>query len=259
MSEEGGSRRRVGERAIAASLLTLALLLHAGFISQSAAQPSKRESRQSADRWLEFDLPPDAGAITAFEVGYFRAGQSDPVYTFEVPRSQVQSTSEKTVRVRLSLGELTPGERFELRVRSIGGDRRGSWSEPSSELVVPDPATAVRSKPAKAPRLPRASRTAQSEIDADPELKARLTAAFPGVDLSKAAVGYTSVRDFAAALYASENLKIPFKDIRRLTVDQRWNLRKAIVTLRPKVDAKAESRRALSQSLELVKGTSARR
>jgi hypothetical protein len=256
---EGDQLRRSGKVPwVAAPLLTLALLLQSGFTPETAAQSPKRESHQAADRWLEFDLPDDATAITAFEVGYFRAGQSDPVYTFEVPRSQVQSTSERTVRVRLSLGDLSPGERFELRVRSIGGERRGSWSDPSGELVVPDPAPA-RPKPEKRPRTPRAARTAQTELDADPALKHRLTAAFPGVELSKAAVGYQSVRDLAAALYAASNLKIPFKDVRRLTVDERWNLRKAIVTLRPQVDAKAESRKALSQSLQLVKGTSERR
>jgi hypothetical protein len=245
-------------------LCVLALsALQGGLVEGAVGQSPAFPNQSTPVRWLVFDLPAGAPAITGFEVGYFRINDPMPAQTFDVPRSEVQTAGANRMRLGLTPPKFPADQLFIVRVRSIAGDRRGYWSEHAGILVGPEFTPAAppsrSTSNAKPRRPPGAARTAQSELDADPALKARLTAAFPAVDFTKAAAGYKSVVNLGADLYAASNLKISFNDVRRLTVDQRWNLRKAISTLRPRVDARAESRKALSQSRELVRGSSAGR
>lgn len=76
----------------------------------------------------------------------------------------------------------------------------------------------------------------------------RLAAIVPsGMSAEEACTGFKSVRECAAALHASQNLNIPFPDLKsRLTGGQR--LGPAIHGLKPGVNAKEEARKAEEQA-----------
>ena len=260
--QDSGARSRVlGTRFLLC--LVAVLSLQGGWVERAVGQSPASPNQSTPVRWLIFDLPAAAAAITGFEVGYFRINDPIPAQTFDVPRSQVETVGANRVRLGLTPPKLPADQRFIVRVRSIAGDRRGYWSEHAGILVGPEFTSAAppprSTSNARVRRPPGAVRTAQSDLESDPALRARLAAAFPRVDLAKAAVGYRTVRDLATVLYAASNLGIPFDELRRLTADERWNLRKAIATLRPRVDARAEARKAQSQSLELVRGSTPHR
>jgi hypothetical protein len=210
---------------------------------------------------LEFNVPAgDGSKITAVVVGYFVPGEKAPAFAFEVPRSQVVMPRAGVMRVPLIVSKLPPGQTYEVRLRTVVGRQRSAWSESSGTFKVPEdggaPATTAavpeastkRSKEKPTPRK-TSGRSAVTELKNNPELGGRLGKQFPGVDLGEAATGFRTVRDLGATLFVAANLKIPFQDLKRLTADKgNSDLRRAIATLKPDVDASAETQRALKQS-----------
>ena len=69
----------------------------------------------------------------------------------------------------------------------------------------------------------------------------------PGMTTQEACTGFKSVKECAAALHASQNLNIPFADLKgKVTGGQR--LGAAIHTLKPEANARAEVKRAEGQA-----------
>jgi hypothetical protein len=69
----------------------------------------------------------------------------------------------------------------------------------------------------------------------------------PGMTTQEACTGFKSVKECAAALHASQNLNIPFADLKgKVTGGQR--LGAAIHTLKPEANARAELKRAEGQA-----------
>jgi hypothetical protein len=69
----------------------------------------------------------------------------------------------------------------------------------------------------------------------------------PGMTTQEACTGFKSVKECATALHASQNLNIPFADLKgKLTGGQR--LGAAIHTLKPEANARAEVKRAEGQA-----------
>ena len=147
--------------------------------------------------------------------------------------------------------------------RTLSKRQRSGWSEPSGRFTVPEdggaPATAVgvpeasakrppdRPAAAKAPKA--GGRSALNELKNNPELSAKLSKQFPGVDPTAAAAGFRTVRDLGAALFLASNLDVPFPELKKLTADAgNRDFAKAIATLKPGVNAKAEEQKAIKQS-----------
>lgn len=228
--------------------------------AQSTTAPSG--PTQPAPRFLEFDMPGEASAITAFIVGYFVPGEKVPAFAFEVPRSGVEPTTPGSVRIPVIVGSLPAGQTYIIRLRTVAGGRQSAWSAPSGSFTVPPNAGSSLGKPVAATadrpgderaRRERPARSAVSALERDPELKKRLAKEFPDVDLVKAATGFRTVPDLATALFAASNLKVPFAEIKKLTAEAgNRNFQKAIAKLKPGADARAEARRARNQARQTL-------
>ena len=71
----------------------------------------------------------------------------------------------------------------------------------------------------------------------------------PGTDLRTAASGFRNLGDFVAAVHVSNNLQVPFADV-KVRMMNGGNLHTAIAELRPNVDASIEARRARAAAFE---------
>jgi hypothetical protein len=110
---------------------------------------------------------------------------------------------------------------------------------PAQQPSMPDPAM-----PAGAPTDP--STTAQSSASASQST--RLAALVPsGMSAQEACAGFRTVEECAATLHASQNLSIPFEDLKsRVTGGTKLGV--AIHQLKPDANVKAEVRKAEEQA-----------
>jgi hypothetical protein len=97
--------------------------------------------------------------------------------------------------------------------------------------------------------------TFENRIEANPQLKAKLTSLLPpGTDLKTAADGFKNQGQFIAALHVSKNLGIPFADLKaKMTGANSESLGKAIQDLKPPLsasDAKKEADKAVEEAKE---------
>ena len=237
----------------------------------SSSGQAQSPQSTSPGRWLEFDVAKNA-ALTAVVVGYFVPGQVDPVFSFEVPRAKLESPRAGVLRVPLIVAKLPAGQSYEVRLRTVNRRQRSGWSEPSGHFTVPedggapDVAIAVPDAPPKRaedrtpPTRKTGGRSAVNELKDNPELNAKLSKQFPGIDPAKAAEGFRTVRDLGVALFLAANLKIPFEEVKRLTADAgNRDFIGAITKLKPGVDARAEEQRALKESRQALRAPTKRR
>lgn len=88
-----------------------------------------------------------------------------------------------------------------------------------------------------------------TRIDRNPELASRVQAMLPsGMSMSSAAAGFRNEGQFLAALHASQNLGIPFSELKaKMTGSGHMSLGEAIKTSKPKMsddEAKEEAKKA---------------
>jgi hypothetical protein len=74
----------------------------------------------------------------------------------------------------------------------------------------------------------------------------------PGTNLMRAAADFDKLGHFVSAVNVSNNLKIPFADLKKLLVTDGYSLGQAIKELRPLADSTVEVRRADRQALEQI-------
>jgi len=103
-------------------------------------------------------------------------------------------------------------------------------------------------KTAHVKTAPSAS-TLSPNVPRNPKLQAKLQAMLPsGVTLDEAAKGFKNQGQFIAALHVSQNLGIPFADLKTRMVDQHLSLGQAIQSARPTADATTAARRGERQA-----------
>jgi hypothetical protein len=86
-------------------------------------------------------------------------------------------------------------------------------------------------------------------VPKNPKLQARLQAMLPpGMTLDVAALGFKNQGQFIAALHVSQNLGIPFTDLKTRMVDQHLSLGQAIQSVKGDVDGTAAARVAEQQA-----------
>jgi hypothetical protein len=95
------------------------------------------------------------------------------------------------------------------------------------------------------------------EIARNPQLSAKVQALLPaGMTIKKAAKGFSSEREFLAALHAAQNLNIPFARIKsEMTGHDNDSLTQAIRELKPTVDARTAARTAQQQASADIRAT----
>lgn len=83
----------------------------------------------------------------------------------------------------------------------------------------------------------------------NPQLVARLQALLPrNMSVEQAARGFATQDEFVAAVHASRNLGVSFRDLRTYIVTDEMNLGQAIRALKPNVNVRRELRRAHKQA-----------
>lgn len=90
--------------------------------------------------------------------------------------------------------------------------------------------------------------TAGELVAHNPQLAARLQTLLPGADLQVASSGFSNLGQFVAAVHVSENLGIPFDQVKAKMVGENLTLGDAIQALRPEADADAAAGRAEGQA-----------
>jgi hypothetical protein len=73
-----------------------------------------------------------------------------------------------------------------------------------------------------------------------------------GTDLRESASGFRNLGDFVSAVHASDNLKIPFPDVKARMMNG-GNLDMALAALRPDIDAGIEARKARAAARETLR------
>ncbi|HEY8052273.1 MAG TPA: hypothetical protein VIE42_05655 [Steroidobacteraceae bacterium] len=117
----------------------------------------------------------------------------------------------------------------------------------------PDDQTAQAAQPPPpAQAMPQAEQSMPQEGQAPVSPGTHLAALVPaGMTTGEACTGFKSVKDCAASLHASQNLNIPFGDLKaKVTGGQ--GLGAAIHELKPDANARAEVKRAEGQAREDV-------
>ena len=129
---------------------------------------------------------------------------------------------------------------------TTGPQGRGSAAKPphpTSPATKKSPTTPATPKKATTPLTPQAHLTAQ------PKLAAKLQALIPGTPVNVAAQGFKNFGQFVAAVHVSNNLGIPFADLKaRMTGPNPESLGQSIHELRPAVNADAEANFAEQQA-----------
>ena len=99
--------------------------------------------------------------------------------------------------------------------------------------------------------------TVAQRVDANPQLVTRLTPLLPsGMTIDQAAAGFKNKGQFIAALHVSKDLNIPFDKLKAaVTGPDHVSLGKAIQTLQPTANAKAEVKQAETEAHADLKAT----
>lgn len=96
---------------------------------------------------------------------------------------------------------------------------------------------------------PTTSTGVPTVVPRNPKLAARLAAMLPtGMTLDQAADGFKNQGQFIASLHVSQNLGIPFEDLKTRIVTDGMSLGDAITALKPSADSSAEVDKANSQA-----------
>jgi hypothetical protein len=95
-----------------------------------------------------------------------------------------------------------------------------------------------------------------AKISSHPQLASRLTAMLPkGMTLDQASAGFKNNGQFIAALHVSQDLGIPFKDLRTQMVTDHRSLGQSIQTLKKSSDSTTAVKTAEKEADDDVKST----
>jgi hypothetical protein len=94
----------------------------------------------------------------------------------------------------------------------------------------------------------------QQKLQKNTNLAAKLSSRLPaGTDLMTASEGFRNLGQFVAAVNVSNNLDIPFTQLKSRMVDDNMSLGQSIQDLRPRADSTVEVRRAESDADTLLR------
>jgi hypothetical protein len=134
------------------------------------------------------------------------------------------------------------------------GMQHGIESAPSSVERPVDPRSSNSQRQDAAAPQSQQQRTPQDLLQQNSKLSENLAKLLPaGTNVQAAASGFGNLGEFVAAVHVSNNLGIPFADLktRMLAGD---SLGSAIQALKPGVDGQVEARKARAHADELTRG-----
>ncbi|MGH9777503.1 MAG: hypothetical protein ACRD5I_03755 [Candidatus Acidiferrales bacterium] len=131
------------------------------------------------------------------------------------------------------------------------GQGGGKPSSPPSQRPSPPPRPETQRAPESKGKAEEAGarKTTSQQLAQNPKLSARLEKLLPGTNVHEAAGGFKSVGQLVAAAHVSNNLGIPFAQLKSTMVGPpEKSLGEAIHQINPDVDAKAEAKKAEKQA-----------
>ena len=129
------------------------------------------------------------------------------------------------------------------------GGGRPPAPAPQHPSPPPRPETQRAPESKGKPEEAGARKTTSQQLAQNPKLSARLEKLLPGANLQEAASGFKSVGQLVAAAHVSNNLGIPFAQLKSTMVGPPGkSLGEAIHQINPDVDAKAEAKKAEKQA-----------
>ena len=157
------------------------------------------------------------------------------------------------------------GPRTTMTTAGTGGAGKHATAHASTRTNPERPkhptATTTTPTPAPAPAPPPTTSPIARKIESHPKLASRVQNMLPGgTTLASASTGFRNQGQFLAAVHVSQNLHIPFADLKKTmlgittttsgttTTTPSMSLGQAIKTLRPATDASAASQRATAQA-----------
>jgi hypothetical protein len=124
----------------------------------------------------------------------------------------------------------------------------GKSPKTTTAATTPSTTTATASTPTLTP--------VQQKLEKNTNLASKLESRLPkGTDLMAAAEGFRNLGQFVSAVNVSNNLDIPFAELKASMVDDKLSLGQSIKKLRPSADAKTEASRAETQATVLINST----
>ena len=99
------------------------------------------------------------------------------------------------------------------------------------------------------------TKSKDTELRINEKLTTKLKTLLPqGSDPQYLSKGFTELKDYVTTVRASNNLSIPFPELKHKMIDgSSKSLQKAIQELKPDIDAKAETRKADEQAKQDIK------
>ena len=149
----------------------------------------------------------------------------------------------------------TPGGRGQMaRPSGIGmPQNQGMPGRESTGKPDENPGKRVGSDSSQVHANRTAPATATGHLAANPKLASKLQGILPqGTNVSDAAAGFKNVGDFVAAAHVSQNLGIPFGELKGKMMSGK-SLGQAIHELRPNIDHASEAARANEQAKKTLK------
>jgi hypothetical protein len=119
------------------------------------------------------------------------------------------------------------------------GRGQGRGTSPPSQPAKVGKSTAPKTQPSGHVKTP---------VVVHPPLARHVQPLLPGLDLNVASQGFRNLGQFVAAAHVSNNLGIPFTELKTRMVTQNRSLGQAIQELRPNANASAEVAKAERQA-----------
>jgi hypothetical protein len=216
----------------------------------------KQSTSPTAGRFLEFDLPPehvnkDADGqfvITGYRLGTFRAGESVPLVTTDVPRDAV-AVNGKVGRVALATSQLPTGDVSGLVIRMQTVSRSGA-----SEWSAPSPVLSTAGAPARATggRSGRA-RVSMTDVDRHPRLAESLRKSLGQQEPEDVLMAFRSLDDLALAVVICRDQDIAFDTLTATLVGPpRRSVRVALRELKPSLRGTDAMQKARAEAKQLL-------
>ena len=180
---------------------------------------------------------------------------------------RIATISVAMIVVGLTFAPAVAGQHGQSTSPHGGGPKASAHTTPTTTTTTPH-TTARSTTPTKTSTTPTtiatrahgnkhtasttttATNPIATKIGSHPQQAARIERMLPhGMTLATASKGFKNQGQFIAALHVSQNLNIPFKDLRRaMTGPNSMSLGQAIHKLRPSVDASTAEKSARTQT-----------
>jgi hypothetical protein len=233
-------------RAFFATVVSIGFLLNVGpsFAQKGGGPKPKPAGAMHASGAKSHSTGPTMHGSSTKPTGGTKLPSSSPHSGPNGPKA----TSPTTTRTSPTQKTTTPSSNKGPSTNSAKSGASGSTKPGKSEKLGSTP-TSAASSPSNSPSTSTVGSAAtltplQQKLQTNTTLASKLQSRLPGTNLMQAADGFKNLGQFVAAVNVSNNLGIPFADLKTKMVTDGKSLGQSIQALRPEVSATVEAQRA---------------